>query len=337
MHTGETKNAINQALDNDQTELPIYFYIDGVPPSKSGTKKMIMEAFRLPCCRAMIHFATIHYESEHDVCADDLLLGLIEELKDVTQVRVKLLIADLPERCRLTGLVNFNAMEGCLTCFATGESRERAGGGYVYPLWTTKEPLRDDVSFKNLSDVADAVGKSAGGVKRYSVLLDIPHFSIKNGLAIDPMHLLAGLTKYLWETTLTKAGKRDAAEIREQINRAYTRLDVPSDFKRGVRAVAFKQFKWNEWKALLCLCGLDIAEAFEDILRDDLGLIWRLLMFATRAMAQGDEWYAKANKNGTLVRATIDRLYAEVESTLGKDSCLPNLHNLSHLPSWRDR
>ncbi len=338
LHDGDVRKNMHAALDNDDGEqlIPIYFYADGVAPSNSGTKKMFMEAFRVPCCRAMIHFATIHYEPKFDICADDLLVGLIEELKSVPQVRVALMVADLPERCRLSGLVNFNAIDGCIVCYASGESRSK-GVGSIFPAWTVNQPLRDDRSFKNLGIAAEVTGMTASGVKRHSILLDIPHFSIANGLGIDPMHLLGGFTRYLLEACLEQMGGPQADRITEAVSKIYTRFVVPGDFKRGVRPLHMVKFKWNEWKAVLLLMGLDLGELFEDKDRPDLGTIWRLYTFSIRAMAQGDEWYKNANKNGDYISATISQLYLAVEEALGKDHCTANLHNLSHLPMWRDK
>ena len=324
-HEAEKCNELLAAL-KEKRDITIFVYIDGIAPSNSGQKKMMMVCYRIPCCRAVLNLATIIYERKYNLCADDLVNGLIDELTAHPNIHVELLVADLPERCRLSGTINFNGQSGCITCLAPGEPREGRGGGYVFPFWTSKEPLRDDESFRNLGAVADDIGETVGGVKATSVLFKIPGFSIVSGLAIDPMHLLSGLIKYNWEHLTKKCMTgSQASEMTSRVNKKYNDLIVPQEFKRETRDIDVANFKWNEWKE------------FEDLEQPEPAMIWRLLMYVVRAMGQGDEWFEHANCGGQLITALIDKIYIGVEDFLGRDSCTANLHNLAHLPLWRDK
>ncbi len=337
LHKGLKGHELLRAV-RQRRDIPVYGYIDGIAPSKSGMDKMYMVCIHVPCCRAVLNLAVIKHEKDHEVCADDLVIGLIEELTANPYVKMTLLVADLPERCRLSGTINFNGADGCITCIAKGQSREGGRGGYVYPFWTSKQPHRDDDSFKNLGAVAEATGEVVAGVKQTSILFRIPGFSIVNGLAVDPMHLLAGLTKYFWEQLSKRAlAPSQVTALQDAVNDKYISFVVPKEFKRDTRKIAIAQFKWNEWKQLLTLCGLDIAAEFEIRGFTVPALIWRILTFTVRAMSQGQEWYEHANPGGHLIAALIDKMYASVEDFLGTDSCTANLHNYSHLELWRKR
>ncbi len=339
-HANHHKDDVGRNLRDavaQNRDIDIYVYIDGVPPSKSGKDKMIIEAFRLPCCRQLMNLQIIHHDRHFEVFADDLLLGLIEEFNVMPAVKVKLLVADLPERCRLAGKVNFNGEYGCLHCTTNGEARDK-GIGYVYPLWTLDAAERDDESYHTLGVIAEETQHAVMGVKEKSLLFKFNGFSITENLPIDPMHLLSGLINYFWVQSTTRLlNNRLAASVKEFVDNYYGDMVVPSDFKRDTREIDVANFKWSEWKQLLLLGGLEIANAFQQRGQPHAAEIWRILMFVVRAMCLPDEWYLSATAGGSLAVALIAKLYGDIEDLLGKESCTPNLHNLSHLPAWREK
>ena len=336
LHKGDMRHQLESAVKNKH-DIPIKLYIDGIQPSKSGKSKVIVECFRLKCCKQMMNLAIIEYDRELELYADDLLLGLIEEFTALPNVKVELLVADLPERCRLAGKISFNGEHGCIHCTTSGMPRE-GGGGIVYPSWTMDADLRDDLSYKNFSDTAVESKQVIMGVKERSLLFELQGFSITHNLALDPMHLFSGLISYYYSNLTKKLmTPNTAASFKEDLDEYYANLIVPTDFKRDTRNIDFTHFKWTEWKQLLLIGGMEMARGFESRGHVMAGQIWRIMMFVLRAMAMGDEWYNHASVGGSLVVALIAKLYTDIEEVLGTEHCTANLHNLTHLPMWRER
>ncbi len=317
--------------------IDIYFYVDGVQPSTSGTWKMLCQVIKLDCCHMLLNFNTIVYAKDHQLEADELLQGLLSELHANPNVNVKYVIADMPERHRLCGMTNFNGSYGCTVCFSPGEKRDGAPG-MVWPHSTTTAHLRDDESFKTLSENTRDTGVVVGGQKIRSPLLSIPGFSIVDGLPIEPMHLFQGITKNFLEQFAKKfLSRKQELELVKRINKMYSNLKLPSDFKRSCNNRDLDLSKWraNEFKQLLALCGMDIGDEYERLGHPRVANVWRRYTWIFRTLAQGDVWYARASHNGVLVKAQIDLLIQEVESLLGPNGCTPNLHALFHMPEKR--
>ncbi len=208
--------------------------------------------------------------------------------------------------------------------------------GMCWPYSTTQAVLRDDLSFEHLAAYSRQLGLPVGGQKHRSPLLNIPNFSITRGLVIDPMHLFYGLTRSFLEQFpkkyLTRAAER---ELNRKIGELYCALDLPRDFKREHRELDLGKWRANEFKQLLALCGLDIADEWEKLSHPEIADFWRRYTWIFRTLAQGDVWYQRASHSGKLVKANIDILYKQVEKLLGKNACSPNLHALHHIPEMR--
>ncbi len=336
LHQGQRGDELQAALD-DNDEIPIHFYVDGVSPSSTGSSKMICQVLRHQCCNLILAFNTIVYAKDYKIDGPELLEGLLHQLHLNPNVRVKLVLADMPERLRLLGLSNHNAEYGCQICFAPGEKRD-GGPGMTWPFWTTQGDPRDELCFENLPEAARAKGLPVGGHKVRSSLLDIQGFNIVSNVPIDPMHLFSGLTKFLWENFPRRfLSKIQTADLTEEISKIYCQLRVPSEFKRSPRPIDVPNFRANEWKALTALCGIDIGHAWLKRGFPKVGMVWLRYTFIMRMLAQGDAWYKSGSWNGKVVKAQITLMYKEVEELLGKNGCVPNLHALHHMPEWRAR
>ena len=337
LHMGPTGQKLLKGIQ-EKRDVYLYFYIDGVSPSTSGSQKMICQVLRLPDCRKIYNFNTILYLKEYNITGDDLLRALIVDLKANPNFHIRLLLADMPERCRMTGSISHCGYFGCNICFCRGEPRPGGGGGMCFPPWTTAANLRDQKSFLLLAAKARATGLPTGGQKVPAPVLKIPGFHIPTMLGIDPMHLLQGLSKYLWEAFgkkyLTPA---QFESLSRAVSVAYTSIHIPSDFKRSPRAINSPKFRANEWKQLVLLVGVNIGDEYDDFGYRKVGEFWRRYSFIVRLLSLGDGWYHAASSNGELLEAQIAVLYDEVEKLLGKEFCTPNLHALSHMPEWRSR
>ena len=255
--------------------VPIHFYCDGVSATTTASWKMICQAIRVDCCNLLLNLNTYVHHRDHKPTADDLLEGLLSELHRNPHVHVKLVLCDMPERLRLLCMTNFNGKHGCHICVAEGETRTGAPG-VTWPLTTIHEPQRDDASFEKFANSARDTGMPVCGVKSRSPLLDIEHFSIANGLAIDVMHLFAGITKYMWDAFAKKfLSPKQTRELTEQISKAYCSHHFPEDFKRKFRPIDVANYRANEWKQLVALVGVDIGRAYEELGHKSVGHWWK--------------------------------------------------------------
>ncbi len=334
LHNGTRGDQLLEAV-REKHEIPLSFYVDGVCPSTTGSMKMICEVIRHQCCNLILNYNTVVYDKDYAITSDDLLQGLLKDLNRNPNMKIELVICDMPERFRLCGITHFNGSHGCMCCMAKGEKREGAPG-VVWPPSTMGCPLRDDQSFHDLAEKTREIGVVVGGQKQLSPLLKIPNFSIVDGVAIEPMHLFAGLSKFFWERLakrhLTKAQMK---QLTDDLSAEYLELSFPSDFKRDRRAIDPGKWRCNEWKQFVALLGTSIADAYDKMGFRDIAVFWLRYTWILRMFAQGDVWYSHGTRAGTGMRSQIEILYREVEKLLGKDQCVPNLHALYHLPDWR--
>ncbi len=337
LHTGEMSQELTEIVSQGQVPIPIHLYIDGVSPTSTGSWRMLCQVIRVAGCNHILNYSTFVYAKDHKITADDIMEGLLADLHRNPSVSVELLLCDMPERQRMCGLTNFNGEHGCLTCMSRGEKRE-GGPGMIWPTWTTAGQLRDDASFRTLSQAAQQIGCSVGGTKFYSPLLHIPNFSICESVAIDSMHLFSGISKFLWERLPQKfLSKKKTQEFSEKISEIYNDIVLPSDAKRETRSIDPPNFRANEWKQLVALCGLDIGDEWGRLGFEDARKIWHRYTYVLRMMAQGDNWYNHGSYHGKTVEAQVKLLYSDIERVLGKNACTPNIHALYHMPLWRKR
>ncbi len=262
---------------------------------------------------------------------------MLRDLSRYPNIKVELVVCDMPERLRLCGHTHFNGIHGCLHCFAKGEKRE-GGPGVTWPASTMGQPLRDDQSFQELPEKTKQLGCTVGGQKTRSPLLNIPNFSIVDCVVIEPMHLFAGLSRYMWEKLAKHHfSPRQIKEMTEFMSKAYCELSFPSDFKRDRRAVDAPKWRANEWKQFIALMGIDVGNYYDSKGHRETALLWHRYTWILRMLAQGNVWYRHGTRNGQGLRDQIAIFYTAFEQILGKERCVPNLHALYHMPDFRDR
>ncbi len=318
-----------------KADIPISLYVDGVSPSSTGSMKMICEVVKHDCCNLLLNFNTIVYAKDFTPSAEDLMEGLLSDLSRNKHIKVNLVLCDLPERLRLCCLNNFNGQHGCLTCVSPGVKRVGAPG-VIWPASTMNAPLRDDESFVNLAEAARKTGVTVGGHKSKSPLTNIPGFSVTTQVPPDPMHLFGGLTKFMWEKfnkSFLTAHQRKT--MTDKISKMYCDIGFPSDFKRKFRPIDAPKFRMNEWKQLVALVGIDIAEEYAKLGFKDVADCWDRYTWIVRMLAQGDVWYRVGSYNGKGLQQEIDKLYKDIDRLLGPQACVPNLHILHHMPHYR--
>ncbi len=246
-HNGPVGHEMKLTVERSEP-ICIHGYVDGVTPTSTGSWKMLCQVIRHNCCNLILNYSTFIYDKDYQLTPEQIMEGLIADLNRYPNVRLGLLICDMPERMRLCGLTNHNGEHGCLTCISPGEKRDGAPGR-IWPPWTTTGQLRDDASFLNLAVASQITGLTVGGQKTSTPLVHIPGFSIVHGVPIDPMHLFAGLSKMLWERLAkTFLKRKQIKEMTDAISELYLGLDLPSDFKREKRRIDPPHFRANEWK-----------------------------------------------------------------------------------------
>ncbi len=337
LHAGTDRGDRLTEAVKEKYEIPLSFYVDGVSPSTTGSMKMICEVVRHSCCNLILSYNTVLYAKDYPITADDLLSGLLSDLSRYPHIKLELVICDLPERLRLCGHTHFNGAHGCLHCLAKGESRTK-GPGVVWPTSTMDQPLRDDQSFRELAAKTRELGCTVGGAKSISPFLSIPNFSIVDCVAIEPMHLFAGLSRFFWEKLAKKYFLRQQLnDLTKEISEAYCDLSFPSDFKRDRRAIDPPKWRCNEWKQFVALLGIDVGDYYYDKGHREAAALWYRYTWILRMVAQGDVWFRHGTRRVAGLRQQIALLYRQVEDILGKDRCIPNLHALYHLPDWREK
>ncbi len=336
LHKGDTRQELESCLRR-KDPMFISVYIDGVKATSTGSWKMLCQVIRHDCCNLMLSYSTFVYARDYELTNEEILAGLLADLNKHRNIHISLLVADMPERSRLCGLTSHNGDHGCLICVSPGEKREGAPGT-IWPFWTTTSVLRDHESFINFARATITAGLTVGGQKRPTPLVHFPGFSIVDNVCIEPMHLFAGLSKYFWEKISSMyLTTKEMAHMHETVSKVYCELPWPTGMKRAPRKIDVANFRANEWKQLIALCGLDIGLEFCRAAFPEVGKLWHRYTYILRMLAQGDEWYQFSSYTGALVRAEITLLYKDVERLLGKNCCVPNLHALSHLPDWRDK
>ncbi len=284
-----------------------------------------------------MNYATFVYQKDYEITAEDLLEGLTKDVNKHPNMVINLVIADMPERHRLLGLISHNGEYGCQICVAPGEKREGAPGN-CWPPSTMGYPKRDRQSFEKQAAASVTTGLPVSGHKTRSPLLNLPNFNIVHGVPIDPMHLFAGLSKMFWEKFSASYLSNDEAKIlTDRVNKKYQSINFPSDFKRDKRPLDPPKWRANEWKQLIALVGVDIGNDYIDMGYSDVGVFWLRYTWIMRMMAQGNVWMDRGTFHGKRLRDQIAVLYEEVEKLLGKQSCTPNLHALYHLPDVREK
>ena len=107
------------------------------------------------------------------------------------ELKVVLLIADLPAKSSILNMQQFNAYYGCTLCFAKccrGEGRS-----LFYPNCCS--PMRSSTTHKNLQSIAQRRGSPHYGVKGPAEIFDVvPHLPLT--APVDYMHqVLIGVTR----------------------------------------------------------------------------------------------------------------------------------------------
>ena len=111
--------------------------------------------------------------------------------------------ADLPAKCSLLNMNQFNGDSACIKCLQTGRNfrTEKGGNVHIFPYQVEDPagPVREKEHCLDCSKMAVADnGKAVSGIKGPSMLMFQPSFDYVKSTSIDYMHcVLQGITKLL--------------------------------------------------------------------------------------------------------------------------------------------
>ncbi len=339
LHPERVEN-INMKIE--ERDLKADLFVDGVQFIKSSVKKTTCQLVRFEGCEQMYNLTTIvHFHRSVKSNSAKQLSAILESLKKVPFVVIDKVIADLPQRIELACTVSHNGEHGCLYCVARGEPNPRGHGGFCWPFDTVNEPLRDDTHWRNMCVPALQSGISHLGLHGYSSLLDIPGFRIEESLVLEPMHaLFAGVTRTLYNltTTYTNIAAPEEKSILKtcirQIDNVISQLVLPSEIDRPPRDVEPAHYKTNEWKVIVLLSGVRIADVFHSHGLEAYSELWWKLTYILRSSLMNDEWHNNCENHYPIHEQALS-FYLLYEKCFGKEHCSHNIHLLSHLQYWR--
>ncbi|KAK3922756.1 UDP-N-acetylmuramoyl-L-alanyl-D-glutamate--2,6-diaminopimelate ligase [Frankliniella fusca] len=157
--------------------------------------------------------------------------------------------ADLPARSLMLNMKESNGANSCQRCVEEGEPRVNFPGVRLFPYSAVMVP-RTHENLKDCGKQANKAGKAVLGVKGTTTLSKIVPDTIR-GTAIDPMHLLSGISKKILELLLcTKASSKkwSVSSHLGILDRRLLSIKPPAHIMRMPRSHQEKAFwKMSEW------------------------------------------------------------------------------------------
>ena len=278
-------------------------------------------------CKHMFNACTITWTKGYRMDKKQRLAALAYELKKA-KLKVRLVMADMQERNSLLDKMSSLSEFGCDQCVC------KAVAGRYPVAETFGEPLRDEESWKK--EVGK--GKTFLGRKGEAPLLQLPGFSITEGLPVDPMHqLFLGHVRNMIENFILSdkchMGKNVKDSLLSDVNANYCNIRHPIEIHRNPRDYD-KTWCSNEYKVFLLTCGHKVADIFEAHELPELAMLWGRFTFLIRALMLPNQWLIGVEQDEDLEQLMREHL-EDVERLLGAGQMNPNSHALTHLIQWR--
>ncbi len=281
---------------------------------------------------------------------EKLLRPLINSL-GMLNVKVRYFVADSKARVVLLAMVAITGYYGCQFCMARGVTndvpmldehgnRNRRGAAVIWPHDTLGAPRRTHQMLLDQAEQAEADQSPFYGVKGRSCITEfIPDVMV--GVPIDMFHCaFLGLSKKIVMEVLGVSPiyrpRPEHRLVRENVDRRYPMVRVPSEVQRRPRKIDEHSFKASEWK-MLTLVGFPIlctSLVAVGLRAEARALV--LYVFLMRAMLQSNDQYliVKQRVNLSEVMVRFVRCYVHA---FGRGASVPTLHLFTHLLQQRDR
>lgn len=226
-------------------------------------------------------------------------------------------IADMPAKCSILNMMQFNGRYGCTNCLAEGVHRNNRR---LYLPGPTQ--LRTNASYTQDVTTSERDGAPSHGVKGKCMMSKV--ISIPSDVAIDYMHQVClGVTRtlfFIWSTN----NLLDSATL-ELLSELHSAFVFPHDVKRKPRSFKeAKQWKAIEWKHFLLFTGPVILQH-----NLDSEYFSHFLLLSTAIFYLCDSSTSPVNTDfaGRLLKLFHDSLHDLYEEEIYSF----NMHSLSHL------
>ena len=352
------KEQVKNGFLKDKNNISLMWYTDGIPLFKSSKFSIwpvyfsINELpFKLRICTDNMLFGGLWFGDSKPVMSTFLkpfhetLNNLYSKGVDVdcnyckSNHNVKGIVlsgtCDLPARCIVYNMNQFNAEYGCLKCKQPGRVVS-VGKGHtrVYPFdrQHVDGPYRNHEEFKSHGSKAVKEQKHVFGCKGPSWFSYLPNFDEIRGTAVDYMHgVLLGVVRKLLTLWFDSSHSKEPYSLSKCVNLIDKRLcsiKPPNFVTRLPRSIKnhLKYWKANECRSWLfyyspvVLHGIMEKEYFEHYLL--LVEAIHLLTLTSIAPSMIDDSFKK-----------IVNFCCMFEVLYGQSSMVSNVHNLLHLPS----
>lgn len=347
---GKQYKKLKSTFDQDTTLITLTGNTDGVRIFKSKRKaslwpvqffineNSISDRFK----RHNIMLSNIWFGTDPDFCL--YLKPLIQELKQFSikpliltiagttykiAVRLFLMTADTPARCKLLAMKMFNGAYGCTYCIHPGVMLEGSTNNSKYNKRRCCKRIHSDTV--NLMKAFANFNVEELGVIGISPLLGVPDFDLIIQCPIDWMHcVLLGVTNALMELWFHSNNHREKYYLppikRAIVERRISRITPLQSFTRQARSVEERNFwKANELRNWLfyyskpCLKGVLNSKYFDHfcLLSESIYLLSQTNI--TKSM------FEEASRKLCQFTTQYERYY-------GLQHMVYNVHLLDHIP-----
>lgn len=242
--------------------------------------------------------------------------------------------ADLPARCMVCNMVQYNGKYSCHMCIQEGETFRTQKGGSIH-VFPYKEndpvgPQRTKESVKQ--DVQEAVNtqQTVRGIKGPCVFSYLDSYDLCRSTAVDVMHgVYLGCMKLfltLWFGNEHKSEKYSFYNDADKFSERLKSIKPPNNITRAPRSIYEKQhFKASELRSIL----LFYPPALYDILSNDYMYHFLRLSFSIFMLSQE----IITEENIVLAETYLRQFCSSFEELYGRRFMTLNIHNLLHLPN----
>lgn len=232
-------------------------------------------------------------------------------------------------RALLQNIMQFNGAFGCAFCLHEGEV-VTVGRGHtrVYPRVAAEN--RTIQSHKAHVQEAENSGNPCKGVKGFSILMNVPCFSIVDSFTVDYMHaVLLGVVKTIVDSWFQSCFHLEAWYIGDKIDdvdNVLTEIEPPCEITRPPQSLSKrKQWKASEWKNFLLYYSL---VCLKNILPNKFFKHWFLLVYSMRIFLKAEISHSEFDSATKALKEFVH----SVENTYGKQFYKYNVHLLLHIP-----
>ena len=244
---------------------------------------------------------------------------------------------DSKARYTLYNMSQFNASKGCTVCNVTGVQR----GGARYPVLPPNDApmpvLRTNETVERQMIEAECTLTTIEGIKGVSALMNMNHFGMMSGQALDDLHAFhEGNAKHHTDLLMRVKGQTTMKLRAEVVNTRLSKIKFPSQISRNVFDITKrKSWKGSMWRTWLLFCG---TVCLQDLIPEKYISHFALLSHAVFLISQDEVM----PEDLPVINQYIVKYVALFERYFGIDHMYYNIHLMLHFhdclirlgPSW---